>query len=53
MRATLYVNRYKRQPNQAAMEVAILLVAAGLLNIEGLRLALLYAYGLETADQTL
>ena len=53
MTACLAWNGYKRRPNPNAVEVAILLVAAGFLGIDGLRLALLYAYGLDAANQDL
>lgn len=43
-------NGFKDQPNQDAIEVAILLVAAGFLDVPGLRLALLYAYDLDTTQ---
>ena len=46
-------NGFKRQPNPAAIEVSILLVAAGFLDVEGLRLALLYAYDLDTTNPNL
>jgi death on curing protein len=46
-------NGFKRQPNQAAIEVSILLVAAGFLDVHGLRLGLLYAYDQDTTDPNL
>ncbi len=50
---TLAWNDYRKQPNQKSMELAVLLTAAGFLNVDGLRMALLYAYGLDEKDQTL
>ena len=49
---TLYWNGFKRRPNQTAIETTILLVAAGYLNVEGLRMALLHMYGLDPANSS-
>ena len=49
---TLSWNGFKRRPNQTAIETTILLVAAGYLNVEGLRMALLHMYGLDPANSS-
>jgi death-on-curing protein len=50
MLITLSWNGFKRRPNLIALETTILLVAAGYLNAEGLRMALLHMYGLDPAS---
>jgi death on curing protein len=49
---TLSWNGFKRRPNQTTIEITILLVAAGYLNVEGLRMALLHMYGLDPANSS-
>jgi death on curing protein len=46
-------NQHKKVPNKNVLEAAIILVAAGYLGIDGLRLALLYAYKQDLADTDL
>ena len=53
MSATLAMNRHKKRPKSDVMESSILLVAAGHLGIDGLRMALLYAYQLDPANDSL
>jgi death on curing protein len=53
MLITLSWNGFKRRPNLIALETTILLVAAGYLSAEGLRMALLHMYGLDPASTDL
>ncbi len=53
IRVTLAWNGYRKQPDQRAVELAVLLTAAGFLNAEGLKMASLFAYGLELSNADL